>query len=501
MDPIQINLSVQELIAHSLAKGEGVLAKNGALTVVTGKRTGRSPKDRFIVKDSLTTNEIDWGAVNQPIANVHFEALWQRALDYLQDKPVYQSHLAVGADPAYQLPLTVITEYAWHQVFAYNQFIRTFQAGAPDKTWTLLSVPGFNTDPVRDSVNSEATVIINFSARKVLLCGMRYAGEMKKAMFTVLNFLLPPQGVLPMHCAANIGKKGDVALFFGLSGTGKTTLSADPARYLIGDDEHGWGEHGVFNFEGGCYAKCIKLSEANEPLIWQAIREGTVLENVVLNPTTQEPNYNDATLAENSRATYPLEYIPTRSLENRGGQPSAVIFLSCDLYGVLPPVAKLNAEQAIYYFLSGYTAVVGGTEVGVPIKPTFSTCFGAPFFPRPARVYAGLLRERLIATDCPVYLVNTGWSGGSPEQGGKRFPIPVTRAIIAAILNQELQHCEYTILPGFELAIPKHVTSVEARLLDPRLAWTERGAYEQAAHQLQTAFVENFKHPAYSTSG
>lgn len=489
------NLPAKTLLNIALDRDEGILAKNGALSVKTGHRTGRSPQDRFIVLNELTEKEVAWGAINQPISTDCFKKLWQRAEAYLNTKTHFISNLAVGADEQFQIPVKVITDLAWHQLFCYNLFIRTFTVKDSAKIWTLLNVSQLKTDPERDGVKGDATLVIDFKTRRILLCGLLYAGEMKKAMFSVMNFLLPSRGVLPMHCSANIGQDGDTALFFGLSGTGKTTLSADPDRYLIGDDEHGWGDSGVFNFEGGCYAKCINLSSEREPLIWNAIRYGSIMENVVLDETTLLPRYDDSSLTENSRAAYPLEHIQQRMKENRGGHPKAIIFLSCDLYGVLPPVAKLNKEQAAYYFLSGYTALVGSTEVGQGrgIKQTFSTCFGAPFFPRSPDVYANLLMQHLEKSKCPVYLVNTGWTGGAYGEDGKRFDIPVTRHIISAILNHELDSASFEIMPQFKLAIPTSLNGVDSKLLNPKKAWLNKTDYNRHTKQLIEAFIANFK--------
>lgn len=486
------------LIEEAVKRGEGQLAANGALTVKTGYRTGRSPKDRYIVKDDITHDAVDWGVINQPFSPEKFERLYEKALAFLQNHDHFISDVQAGADPHYAINIEMITETAWQHLFGRNLFI--LRDPNQEKTqhrphWQLINLPSLTLNPEIDGTNSDGCVILNFSRRVVLILGMRYAGEMKKSIFSVMNFILPAENVLPMHCGANVGEKGDVALFFGLSGTGKTTLSADPERYLLGDDEHGWSPQGVFNIEGGCYAKCIDLSAEKEPIIWNAIKFGSIMENVVLNSHTAEPDYKDSSLTQNTRAAYPLDFIEKRTEKNQAGQPTAVLFLTCDLYGVLPPVAKLDDYQAVYYFLSGYTALVGSTEMGqgTGIKVTFSTCFGAPFFSRPAQVYADLLLEKIKKNQTPVYLVNTGWSGGGYGTGGQRFSIATTRSIVSAIIENKLLNASYDTLPGFNLKIPTRLEGIPSELLDPRKTWSSLQAYEKNAQELIQKFQENFK--------
>ncbi len=493
------NVTTAALIEQALARGEGSLAANGALLVRTGQFTGRSPKDKYLVREPLTEHAVDWGAVNQPMSEAAFERLRARLLDFWNDRDVFVQDCLGGADPAHRISIRVIAQRAWHALFARQLFVRptpgSNPAAGPD--FTVYFAPGFQADPALDGTRGETCIALSFKHRAIIIAGTEYAGEMKKSIFTVLNFLLPERGVLPMHCSANIGADGRVALFFGLSGTGKTTLSADPSRRLIGDDEHGWSSDGVFNFEGGCYAKCIRLSREGEPQIWNAIRFGAVLENVVMDPETRELDFDSEDLTENTRAAYPIEFIENSAEPSLGGHPSHILFLSADAFGVLPPISRLTPEQAMYYFLSGYTAKVAGTERGLGKEPsaTFSACFGAPFLPRHPHVYAQMLGEKMLRHHAACYLVNTGWTGG-PYGTGRRMSLTHTRAMVRAAVEGRLDNVETRPDPVFRLAVPVSCPDVPASVLDPRGQWADPAAYDQAAASLLARFRENFQ--AYS---
>ncbi|MBU6420213.1 MAG: phosphoenolpyruvate carboxykinase [Proteobacteria bacterium] len=489
------NLTAPGLVAHTLRRGEGRLSADGALIVRTGVHTGRSVADKFVVDEPETTADVWWGKVNQKLPREKFAILKNRVQAYLQGRELFTQDLYAGADPANRIRVRLVTTGAWHALFARNMFIRPAQAELAgfEPDYVILHAPDFQTDPEIDGVRSTTAIAVSFAEKTILIAGTEYAGEIKKSIFTVMNWLLPGKGVLPMHCSANIGPKQDAALFFGLSGTGKTTLSSDPSRRLIGDDEHGWAPDGVFNFEGGCYAKVINLSQQNEPEIWAAShRFGTVLENVVADPRGNL-DLTDNTLTENTRSCYPVEFIPNVELSGRGGIPKNVVMLTADAFGVLPPISRLTPAQAMYHFLSGYTARVAGTEKGLGSEPqaTFSTCFGAPFLPRHPQVYGKLLQKLINQHGSTCWLVNTGWTGGAYGVG-KRMSIKHTRALLSAALSGELDNVEYRTDPFFGLAIPKHVQGVPDDVLDPRQAWADKSAYDIAATGLVKRFVDNF---------
>ncbi len=487
-----VNASTPQLYEYAL-KGEGVLAEHGALVVDTGKFTGRSPRDKFVVRDPLTENTIDWGEVNQPIDRASFELLKADMLSWAQGRRIFRQDMSVGQDARYRLPVRVYTEYAWHSLFARTMFVREEPGEAAGDRWTVLDLPGFRADPAKHGVRSSTAILLDFSERLILVAGTEYAGEIKKGIFSAMNFELPARGVMPMHCSANKGQDGDTALFFGLSGTGKTTLSADPQRELIGDDEHGWSSDGVFNFEGGCYAKVIRLDPKAEPDIYAVTRRfGTLLENVVFHRGTREVNLNDGSKTENTRAAYPIDFIPNASASGHGGHPRNVIFLTADAFGVLPPISRLDRGQAMYHFLSGYTAKVAGTERGVTEpSATFSACFGAPFMPRRPAEYAQLLGELLAKHDSRVWLVNTGWTGG-PYGTGTRIKLRYTRAMINAALRGDLDAVDFTKHPVFGVSMPASCPDVPADLLDPVRTWEDRAAYDAQAARLAGMFRENF---------
>jgi phosphoenolpyruvate carboxykinase (ATP) len=492
---VRWNLAPARLYEESFARKAGTLVHMGALATLTVPHTGRSPKDRFIVRDEKTESTVDWGAVNVPLSPDHFAALRQDAVAYLGGRELFVQDARVGADETHGMNVRVITESPWHALFAYNMFLRIdaklLEDFAPD--FTVVHAPGLKADPARHGTRSEVAIVVNFTAREVVIAGTHYAGEIKKSIFSVLNHVLPDRDVFPMHCSANVGKDGDVALFFGLSGTGKTTLSADASRGLIGDDEHGWGAEGVFNFEGGCYAKTIKLSREGEPDIYAATQMfGTILENVVLNEATREIDFDNASITENTRASYPIHYIANAVLSGRGGHPRHVVFLTADAFGVLPPVARLTPEQAMYHFLSGYTAKVAGTERGVTEpSATFSACFGAPFLPRHPGVYAEMLGRRLKEHGSQVWLVNTGWSGGAYGTG-TRMKLAHTRAMVHAALDGRLAKGGFAPDPVFGVAVPTDVPGVPKAILDQRGTWPDTASYDAAASKLAKMFEDNF---------
>ncbi len=493
--PVHANLSPPALVAEALRRHEGKLSSDGSLMVATGVHTGRSPRDKFVVDEPSVTKDVWWGNINQRMAPEKFTALRGRIQAYLQGQELFTQDLYAGADPAHRVRVRLVTTQAWNALFARNMFIRPpesdLEGFEPD--YVILHAPLFQTDPAIDGVRSSTTVAMSFEQKLILIAGSEYAGEVKKSIFTVMNWILPAKGVMPMHCSANVGPEGDVALFFGLSGTGKTTLSSDPHRKLIGDDEHGWGENGTFNVEGGCYAKVINLSQEAEPEIWAASnRFGTVLENVVADEHGRI-DLSDGSLTENTRSCYPVEFIPSVDLSGRGGQPKNVVMLTCDAFGVLPPISRLSSAQAMYHFLSGYTALVAGTEKGLGAEPqaTFSTCFAAPFLPRRPEVYGKMLSDLIARYGADCWLVNTGWSGGQFGVGS-RMSIRHTRALLRAALDGSLANARFRKEPFFGLSIPEHVPGVPDEVLDPRASWADKAAYDRTAKNLIERFEKNF---------
>ena len=486
------NLPVAILTEKALARGEGTLSNTGALVVKTGKYTGRSANDKFIVDTPAVHDEIAWGKVNRPIDKATYDAIYSKVVAYLQNREIFVFDGFAGADEKYMQRFRIINELASQNLFIHQLLRRPTEEDLVDfkPDFTIIAAPGFKCIPEIDGTRSEAAILVNYEEKMVVICGSQYAGEIKKSVFSVMNYILPKMGVFPMHCSANIGHDGDSAVFFGLSGTGKTTLSADPNRKLIGDDEHGWADDSVFNFEGGCYAKCINLSKEKEPDIYNAIKFGALVENVVMDPDTREFDFDDASLAENSRVGYPVEFINNAELSGKSQSvPKTVIFLTADAYGVLPPISKLDKNQAMYYFVSGFTSKLAGTEIGItsPV-PTFSTCFGEPFLPLDPSVYASMLAEKVEKSGANVYLVNTGWNGT-----GKRMKLAYTRAMITAALNGTLEKAEFVTDPYFGVAVPTTCEGVPSELMIPANTWEDKAAYEAKARELAKSFVENFK--------
>lgn len=490
------SLTTPALVEHIARREEGLISEHGAIVVRTGAHTGRAPKDKFVVRAGESAKQVWWGKVNQPLDPQKFDALHGRVVEHLNSKQLFVQDLAVGASAAYRTPIRVVSESAWHSLFARNLFLRLpedrLMVHVPE--FTILHAPGFKADPSRDGTNSEVFIVLNFERGLVLIGGTSYAGEIKKSIFTVMNFRLPLQGVLSMHCSANQGAAGDVALFFGLSGTGKTTLSSDPSRRLIGDDEHGWSEEGVFNFEGGCYAKTIRLRAEYEPVIWEAIHDfGAVLENVIVDETSRRIDFDDDSLTENTRAGYPLEAVENYVPEGAAGHPNHIFFLTADASGVLPPISRLTPDQAMYYFLAGYTSKLAGTEKGMGAEPqsTFSACFGEPFLALHPTRYADLLSDRMASHNAKVWLVNTGWSGG-PFGIGRRMDLPHTRAMVAAALQGGLDDVPTSREPVFGLEIPVRCPGVPESVLSPRGTWEDPEAYDRQAVRLAAQFKEKF---------
>ncbi|KFM14755.1 Phosphoenolpyruvate carboxykinase ATP protein [Marine Group I thaumarchaeote SCGC AAA799-O18] len=489
------NLSIEKLVEIAVEKNEGIVTTTGSLAVKTGKYTGRSPDDRFIIFDDLTHDKVHWGKVNKQLPTETFEKLSQKMKKFVEGKELFIFDGFVGADPENRLPIRVINDHAWQSLFVNQLFIRpsTTELESHEPGLTVMCINDFEAIPEVDGTTSDAFILINLSKRLVLIGTTSYAGEIKKAIFSVMNFILPSKGIFPMHCSANIGKDGDTSLFFGLSGTGKTSLSADSQRMLIGDDEHGWSDKGIFNFEGGCYAKCINLKEKHEPQIWNAVKNGAVLENVVINKESLKPDFDDGSLTENTRAAYPLDYIPGAVIPSVGGNPKVIIFLTADAMGVLPPLSKLSKDGAMFHFMSGYTSKLAGTERGVKEpKATFSKCFGAPFMPRPASVYAEMLGEKISKHNTSVYLINTGWSGG-PYGVGERIKIEYSRAMVTAALSGSLDIVKFSHNNIFNLDVPTECPNVPSEVLEPRNTWIDKDAYDLSAKKLVQMFVDNFK--------
>lgn len=489
------NLTPAELTERAVARGEGSLSDTGALVVTTGKYTGRSPNDRFVVDTPSIHDDIDWGKVNVPISPERFEQIYGKMMAYLQGREIFIFDGFAGAHEQYHLPVRVVNELASQNMFIHQLLVRPTEEQLRDFVpgFTIIAAPGFKCIPERDGVNSEAAILVNFDKKMVLIAGSQYAGEIKKSIFSVMNYVLPKQGLFTMHCSANIGKDGDSALFFGLSGTGKTTLSADPNRKLIGDDEHAWSDKGIFNIEGGCYAKCINLSQENEPQIWNAIKFGALVENVVMDPETRTLDFDDGSLTENTRVGYPVTYIPDCVIPGVGGHPKTVVFLTADAFGVLPPISKLDKNQAMYHFVSGYTSKLAGTERGItePVT-TFSTCFGAPFLPLDPSVYAEMLGRNIDKHNVNVYLVNTGWCGHKAGDG-KRMSLKYTRAMVTAALNGDLEKVAYEADPYFNVSVPTSCPGVPDEVLSPRKMWKDEAEYERTAKDLAARFVKNFQ--------